>query len=103
MGASLDINGQDGKPTVVSNIPAQKAIRCPYNGCEISYTLSYTGDEYRMVGSENNVAIMERKAVKLIEKEHPVHSTKTFMWKAIGNGPECEWRAADSLAARKGL
>jgi len=68
-------------------------------GCECSYTLSFTDDENFLAGNELNVATVRRLAVSLIEKAHPVHRTKNFIWK----GAESGWVEADSKAARMGL
>ena len=102
MAATLERNRKDGKATP-SNVPPREVIRCSFGGCETSYTLSFTDDGIRMVGSENNVDKMRRTAGDLIKKEHPDHFTKIYLWKAIGAGPECRWFEADSLAARKAL
>lgn len=98
MPAMLERNGKDGKPTP-SNLPPKEVIHCSLDGCEISYTLSYTDDEFRMVGTENNVDKMRRTAIELAENEHSTHLTKTYLWK----GPERGWLEADSLAARAAL
>lgn len=97
MAATLERNGIDGKSTP-SNVSAKEVIRCSA-GCETSYTLSFTDDEIRMVGSENNVDKMRRTAVELIKNAHPDHIRKFYLWKAIGTGPECRWEEADRLAA----
>ena len=104
MAATLDRNGKDGKkPVIDSGVPSREVIRCPLGGCETSYTLSYTNDEIRMVGTENNVDKMRRTAVELIKNGHADHSTKIYLWKAVGSGPECRWFEADSPAARAAL
>jgi hypothetical protein len=102
MAAMLERNGKDGKP-IPGNLPAKEVIRCPHDECEFSYTLFYTDDEDRMVGSEKSLVKMQRMAVDLIKNEHPPHFTKAFLWKAIGAGPDCHWREADSPAARAAL
>jgi hypothetical protein len=89
-----------GKPTP-SNIPERETIKCP--DCEMPYTLAYTNEEYRVTGSESNVERMQRLAREIIAEEHPTHSTRLFMWKAIGDGPLCHWVEADSMAARAAL
>jgi len=96
MAATLERNGIDGKGTP-SNVPPKEVIHC--SGCETSHTLSFTDDEIRMVGSENNLDKMRRTAIELIKKEHPDHSRKFYLWKAVGAGPECRWEEADRLAA----
>ena len=63
------------------------------------YTISYTKEETFLVGTGQNVARMRRLAVTLIEKAHPFHHTKDFIWK----GAERGWMEADSIAARMGL
>jgi hypothetical protein len=86
-----------------SNLPAREVITCAHTGCEFSYTLSYTDDEIRMAGTEKNVEKMRRMAVEIIGDAHPPHLTKTYLWKAVGQGPECRWMEADSAAARAAL
>jgi hypothetical protein len=53
--------------------------------CSISYVLSYGQIENRMVGNENNLDIMRRKAQTLIAERHP-HPLldDTYVW----GGPE---------------
>ena len=48
-------------------------------------------------------SIMHWMTAELIKNEHPPHFTKTYLWKAIGGGPECHWVEADSVAARAAL
>jgi hypothetical protein len=98
MAAMLERNGKDGKPTP-SNVPPRELIRCPHDGCETSYTISYTDDEHYVRGSEMNVDKMRRTATDLVRNEHSAHSTKIYLWK----GPERCWLEADSLAARAAL
>jgi hypothetical protein len=86
-----------------SGLPRQEVIRCPHDGCEMFYTLSYTDAENRIVGSENDVDKMKRMAADIIKNEHPPHFINNYLWKAIGTGPECHWVEADSVAARKAL
>ena len=100
--ATLQRNGADGKATP-SNLPPREVIRCPDSGCGFSYMLFYTDAEIQMVGPEKNIDTMRRTAADLIRNQHPPHFTNTYLWKAIGTGPECHWVEADSLAARKAL
>ena len=99
MPAMLERNGTDRK-TVPSDIQRQ-LLRC--TECEASYTLFFTDDEFRLVVDEWNDERLHRMALEKIADEHPTHSTATFMWKAVGGGPEFRWLEADSIAARKAL
>jgi hypothetical protein len=79
-------------------------LHCPVPECNVSYTLAYNSEEaLRMVGAERNDDRMRRTALEEIEGSHPTHFTNTYMWKAVGNGPECRWMEADTMAARKAL
>jgi hypothetical protein len=100
MSAMLERNRTSGK-AVPSNIPPRQLLRCAE--CDASYTLSFTDDEFRLVGDERNDERLRRTALEKIADEHPAHFTATFMWKAVGGGPECRWLEADSIAARKAL
>lgn len=96
MAATLERTGKDEKP-IPSNLPAREIIPCSDSECEFSYTLSYTQEESFLSGTELNIARMRRLAVALIEREHPTHLTKSFLWK----GPERGWLEADLIAARR--
>jgi hypothetical protein len=102
MAAMLERNGRNGKPSP-SNLPHREIVHCHRDDCESSYTLFYTDVEDYAVGSVKNVYKMRASAVELIRNDHPSHFTKTYLWKAIGAGPECRWVEADSLAARAAL
>jgi hypothetical protein len=102
MAAMLERNGKDGKPTP-ANLPQREVVHCHNSGCEVSYTLFYTDDENHTVGSVRNLDKLWTSAVELIKSEHPPHFTKTYLWKAIGAGPECRWVEADTQAARAAL
>jgi hypothetical protein len=102
MPAVLERNEKDGKP-ISSNVPPREVIRCLHEGCEFSYTLSYTDAENYMHGSEKNTDRMLRMAAELVQREHPTHLTRIYLWKAVGRGPECRWFEADSSAARAAL
>jgi hypothetical protein len=97
MPAMLERNGPDRNP-VPSNM---QLLRC--TECHASYTLSFTDDEFRLVGDEWNDERLHRMALEKIADEHPAHSTAVFMWKAVGGGLEFGWLEADSIAARKPL
>ena len=102
MAAMLERNAKDRK-AAPSNVPPREVIHCPLRGCKTSYTLSFTENEFRMVGSETNMGRMRSTAVELIRGEHPFHFTKTYLWKAMEVGPKCGWCAADSLVAYAAL
>jgi hypothetical protein len=97
MPAMLERNGPDRK-AVPSNM---QLLRCAK--CKASYTLSFTDDEFRLVGEEWNDERLHRMALEKIADEHPAHFTAAFMWKAVGGGPEFRWLEDDSIAARKAL
>jgi hypothetical protein len=101
MTAMLDRKWSEVKSS--SNLPLRADLHCPFAGCNVSYALSYTDDEFRVIGKETNEDRMRRMALDQIKKDHPAHLTVTFLWKAVGQGPECRWSEADSLAARKAL
>jgi hypothetical protein len=92
----------DERPTP-SNVPAREVIHCSQNDCGLVYTLFYADSENGMVGSVKNTDRMWASAVELIKSSHPTHATKTYLWKAIGPGPECHWVEADTQAARAAL
>jgi hypothetical protein len=96
--AMLERNATDGKATP-SNIPPREVVRCPHEGCEVSYTLSYTDEENYLHGTGKNVESMRHTATERVRNQHPVHFTRTYLWKGAGRG----WVEADSLAARKVL
>lgn len=96
MAATLERRGKEDTFTPRS-VPAQEIIPCSDIKCEFSYVLSYTQEESFLSGIELNIARMRRLAVALIEREHPTHLTKNFLWK----GPERGWLEADPIAARK--
>jgi hypothetical protein len=100
MAAMLERHARDGKPTP-SEIPIRETIPCPKNDCPFSYSLSYTEAEHFLIPSESelNTDKMRRLAIALIEKVHPMHSTRNYIWK----GAELGWVEADSMAARKTL
>ena len=100
MPATLERNGTEGE-AVPSNISSKQLLRCAK--CKASYTLSFTEDEFRLVGDEWNDERLRRMALEKIADEHPAHFTATFVWKAISGGPECRWLETDSIAARKAL
>lgn len=102
MGATLILNGQDGKPLEDHGIQppsTSEVIRCNGAGCEISYTLVYGNSEIRTHRNENVPDLLRRTATELLSKNHPAHLTKTYLWK----GPEKGWKEADSIAARRSL
>jgi hypothetical protein len=99
MPAMLQRNGTD-REAVPSDIQRQ-LLRC--TECQASYTLSFTDDEFRLVGDEWNDERLRRMALEKIADEHPAHFTAAFMWKAVGGGPEWDWFGADSIAASKAL
>jgi hypothetical protein len=99
MPAMLERNGTDRK-AVPSDTQSQ-LLRCAE--CKASYTLSFTDDEFRLVGDEWNDERLHRMALEKIADEHPAHFTAKFMWKAVGVGPEFRWLEADSIAASNSL
>jgi hypothetical protein len=75
----LERNGTNGKATP-SNVPPREVIRCPHDGCEISYTLSYTDDENYISGSERNVDRMRRMAAELVQNGRVAHPLRSKGW-----------------------
>lgn len=103
MAAMLTQDLTDGK-RIESGLPHNERCCCSRRGCGSAYTLSYSDGEYHMLGgSEHNVARMRRLALEVIEINHPDHSVRTYLWKAISQGLGCHWVAADSAEARATL
>jgi hypothetical protein len=95
MAALLSRSGADGKPYGNPGLPVNETLTCSVGACSISYVLSYGQVENRMVGSENNLDIMRRKAQELIVERHPHPAfDETYVW----GGPEKGW--LDKEAAR---
>ncbi len=95
MAALLSRSGADGKPYGNPGLPVNETLTCSVGACSISYVLSYGQVENRIVGKENNLDIMRRKAQELITERHP-HPLfdETYVW----GGPEKGW--LDKEAAR---
>src|SRR6266446_1959276 len=95
MAALLSRSGADGKPYGNPGLPVNETLTCSVGACSISYVLSYGQVENRMVGNENNLDIMRRKARELITQRHP-HPLfdETYVWgrtrkRMVGQG-SCE-------------
>jgi hypothetical protein len=99
MPAMLERNGTDRK--AVPSGSQSQLLRCAE--CKASYTLSFTDDEFRLVGDEWNDEKLHRMALEKIADEHPAHFAATFIWKVVGGGPEFRWLEAGSIAAGKTL
>jgi hypothetical protein len=87
MAAILEKNNLSGKPTVLpDSLTNSEALSCTSRSCQVSYTLAWGVGENRIEGSENVLDVMRRKARVLLEEEHPVHGTDTYVWGGVKNG-----------------
>lgn len=81
MGAILDKNGPNGKPTVLPDGLANSEIfQCSARLCQISYTLAYGVTENRTENGQNVLDVMRKRAAKLISDDHLLHATGTYEW-----------------------
>jgi hypothetical protein len=87
MAAMLVKNGPDGKPipSVLADLSESEKIECTaFRSCPASYTLAYGKSEIRMVGGENNIDIMRRKAKELLNANHPHTGMADQVWTEKG-------------------
>ena len=90
MAAMLVKNQWDRKPipSVLADLHESEKISCTaFPDCLASYTLAYGQVENRMVGHENNLDIMRRKARELLNAYHPHTLMVDYVWA----GPEKGW------------
>lgn len=96
MAAMLERNGADGRPVADPGLPVKEVLTCDVGACPISYTLAYGQVENRMVGNENNLDIMRRKAHEVIANNHPhPFFDDTYVW----GGPEKGWLNREAAKA----
>jgi hypothetical protein len=90
MAAMLVKNQWDRKPipSMLADLRESEKISCTaFPDCLASYTLAYGQVENRMVGHENNLDIMRRKARELLNAHHPHTRMVDYVWA----GPEKGW------------
>lgn len=98
MAAMLVKNQRDGKPipSVLADLRESGKVVCTaFPGCPASYTLAYGQIENRMVGDENNLDIMRRKAKELLNANHPHILMVDYVWA----GPEKGWLDREEATA----
>jgi hypothetical protein len=98
MAAMLAKNQWDRKPipSVLADLRESEKIGCTaFPDCPASYTLAYGQVENRMVGNENNIDIMRRKATELLKANHPHTRMVDYVWA----GPEKGWLNREAATA----
>ncbi|HET9401134.1 MAG TPA: hypothetical protein VFO34_09295 [Candidatus Acidoferrales bacterium] len=95
MAAALVRNVDHDHSHMSSDHTLEREVIACSDGCEISYTLYYSGDENYSAGGERNVDAMLRGASQKLNHEHPYHETPTFLWR----GRELGWKSTGPKAA----